>query len=69
MLDKLEARTKKGAGAAADIAIVCVGLGDKDQTFAWLNKFLDERDWMALATIKPDPIWDPCARIHVTALS
>src|SRR5439155_10239858 len=46
ILDKLEARAKNEGGGAANIAIVCVGLGDKDRTFVWLNKSLDERDWI-----------------------
>ncbi len=62
ILDKLEAQANKmehPGGVGGFLAVVCVGLGDKDRAFAWLNKSLDERDWFALATIKPDPMWDP----------
>ena len=62
ILDKLEAQANKmehPGGVGGYLAIACVGLGDKDRTFAWLNKSVDEREWFVLATLKPDPMWDP----------
>jgi eukaryotic-like serine/threonine-protein kinase len=59
ILDRLEARAKKEGGGAGLIAMVCVGLGDKDRAFTWLNKSVDDRDLMTVSTIKVDPIWDP----------
>ena len=40
------------------MAIVSVGLGDKDSTFAWIRKGIDERS-EETAYIKVDPIMDP----------
>jgi hypothetical protein len=41
------------------LAIIYVGLKEKDQAFAWLDKTLEERDFLALSNLKLDPLWDP----------
>ena len=40
------------------IALVHIGLGDKDQAFAWLDKVLAERFWV-LSFLKIDATFDP----------
>jgi len=40
------------------MAIPCIGLGQKDQAFDWLEKAYDDRsDWMVL--LQTDPVFDP----------
>jgi hypothetical protein len=41
------------------IAVIYVGLGDKEQAFAWLNRAYDERDnWLNYLKVEPrlDPL-------------
>jgi len=56
-LNGLRELSKKRYVPSASFAIVCVGLGDKDQAFTWLDKAYLERD--RLPMLKIDPIWDP----------
>jgi serine/threonine protein kinase/thioredoxin-like negative regulator of GroEL len=58
-LGELDRLSKKAPVRTAAFAIVHLGLGDKDQAFAWLEKCLRERDYPFLSTLKLDPIWDP----------
>ncbi|MBS0382449.1 MAG: TIR domain-containing protein [Proteobacteria bacterium] len=56
--DELGARAKQGYVPAYDFAIVCVGLGWKDQAFEYLSKAYDERSgWMTY--LKGDSRLDP----------
>jgi len=41
----------------AFIALICIGLGDKDATFDWLNQAF-EKDRLFLSVIKIDPLFD-----------
>jgi hypothetical protein len=41
----------------AFIALICIGLGDKDATFDWLNQAF-EKDRASLSVIKIDPLFD-----------
>jgi hypothetical protein len=43
---------------ANSFALVYLGLGDKEQTFAWLEKAYEERS-SALPYLKVNPTWDP----------
>jgi tetratricopeptide (TPR) repeat protein len=43
ILTKLIERSKGDYVSPYDLAIVCVGLGDKDQAFQWLEKAYQER--------------------------
>jgi hypothetical protein len=44
--------------SAFSFAVIYLGLGEKDQAFAWLEKAYEERSFL-LAYLKVDPIWDP----------
>ncbi len=53
----LQEQSKKGYVAPTNFAKVYIGLGDKDQAFAWLEKGYQQHDfWMAF--LKGDPIFD-----------
>lgn len=41
--------------SAYDFAIVCVGLGEANQAFTWLEKALEERSFSMLMSLKADP--------------
>lgn len=57
VVSDLEKPSRQGHVAPSAIAIVYVGLGDKDQAFQWLDKALDDRD-DTLAYLKVDPTYD-----------
>jgi len=58
LLDELISLSKKRYIAPAYMAIPCIGLGQKDQAFDWLEKAYDDRsDWMVL--LQTDPVFDP----------
>jgi len=44
--------------SAGHIALIHVGLGEKDQAFAWLEKAYNRQEGM-LCTLKVSPTWDP----------
>jgi len=47
LLDELQMQAKEHYVPAFDIAIIYLGLGEKDQTFAWLEKAYQERSpWL-----------------------
>ncbi len=53
----LQERTKKGYIAPSNFARIYIGLGEKDQAFAWLAKGYQQRDvWLTF--LKGDPIFD-----------
>jgi len=53
----LQEQSKKGYVAPTNFAKVYIGLGDKDQAFAWLEKGYQQRDyWMAF--LNGDPMFD-----------
>jgi len=75
MLDQILAQRSKGYFPGFRIALVYVGLGEKDRAFEWLEKAVEERDgWLVFLKAKPefDPIRsDPryaalLGRIHLT---
>lgn len=57
IVDDLEKSARQKYVAPSTIAIVYVGLGDKDQAFHWLDKALADRD-DTLAYLKVDPTYD-----------
>ncbi|HEY6264249.1 MAG TPA: protein kinase [Candidatus Acidoferrum sp.] len=58
LLDELISISKQRYVAPAYMAIPCIGLGQKDQAFDWLEKAYDDRsDWMVL--LQTDPVFDP----------
>ncbi len=57
-LDELRALSKQRYVSSASFAVVYMGLGDKDQTFTWLEKAYEER-FSRLPMLKIEPIWDP----------
>jgi hypothetical protein len=40
------------------MAMIYIGLGEREQAFAWLEKAYDERAWQ-LGFLKVEPIFDP----------
>jgi len=53
----LQEQLKKGYVAPTNFAKVYIGLGDKDQAFAWLEKGYQQHDFW-LTFLKGDPIFD-----------
>jgi serine/threonine-protein kinase len=58
VLAELQSRAKKGYVAPFQVAMVYVGLGDKDQAFAWLEKALAARSWY-MTWLRVAPELDP----------
>jgi serine/threonine-protein kinase len=60
MLSELAPATRSGQGYVSplDLATICVGLGQKDQAFEWLNQAVQQRA-THLTTIRVDPLLDP----------
>ena len=56
ILEQLKKESKRKYVPSAWIAIVYVGLGEKDQAFAWLEKAYEDR---SLLYVKVDPMFDP----------
>jgi eukaryotic-like serine/threonine-protein kinase len=59
LLSELKVRSRKEPVSPFTFATVYLGLGDKDQAFAWLEKTYNERNLIALSTLGVDPMWDP----------
>jgi TolB-like protein/Tfp pilus assembly protein PilF/tRNA A-37 threonylcarbamoyl transferase component Bud32 len=58
LLQELTLRARKRYVSPAYMAIVCTGLGERDRTFAWLDRAYDDRsDWLTL--LRTDPVFDP----------
>jgi serine/threonine protein kinase/tetratricopeptide (TPR) repeat protein len=58
ILERFDAMSTKSFVSAYGRALVYLGLGDRQQTFAWLQRAYDERsNWMVW--LLKDPRWDP----------
>jgi hypothetical protein len=58
LLQELISLSKKRYISPVYMAIPCIGLGQKDQAFEWLEKAYDDRsDWMVL--LQTEPVFDP----------
>jgi serine/threonine-protein kinase len=57
LLSHLKELSSERYVSSADIAMIYVGLGDKDQAFAWLQKAYSERSWY-LVLLRVDPRLD-----------
>ena len=61
LLDELVEQSKQRYVPAVDIALIYIGLGEKDRAFEWLEKAYEDHDgW--LAWLKVDPIFDSLRR-------
>jgi serine/threonine-protein kinase len=58
VLSQLEADARSSYVPALDFALVHIGLGDADQSFAWLDRAADERSDQ-LVFLNVDPLYDP----------
>ncbi len=58
ILDQLIALSTRSYVSPFDIAIAYVGLGDRDQAFAWLEKAYDERV-RPMLSLRVNPRLDP----------
>ena len=59
-LDQIQRLTRGIRPASVDpyfVALIYLGLGDREQTFEWLNKALDFRSPFLIATLS-DPRWE-----------
>ena len=56
-IDELHQLSKPRGPSPFQVAVVYVGLEDKDRAFEWLEKAVDARDW-ALPMLKADPFFD-----------
>jgi serine/threonine-protein kinase len=54
----LAERARQGYYPASRIALVYLGLGDKERAFEWLARAVEERDG-TLMFFKTNPLWDP----------
>lgn len=59
IITRLKGSAKSDGAAAYDIAIVYVGLGDKDEAFRWLQTAYQAHNVYYLTYIKVDPCLDP----------
>jgi len=57
VLDELKQTSKQEYLPASSIALIYVGLGEKDQAFAWLDKAYEQRAFQ-MQWIKIEPRWD-----------
>jgi len=57
LFDDLKDRSLRQYIAPCLIGLICIGLGDHDQAFAWLEKGCDERD-LGLIWLKVEPMAD-----------
>jgi eukaryotic-like serine/threonine-protein kinase len=58
VLADLQQQSKTGYVAPSNFAKIYIGLGDKDQAFAWLEKAYEQRDFW-LTFLQGDPTFDP----------
>ena len=58
-LDQLMVLSNQRYVSAGSFALVYIGLGEKDQAFAWLEKAYEERSVTTLPYLKVNPILDP----------
>lgn len=58
ILEELEKSFKQGQSSPYYIAMIYAGLGDKDQTFAWLDESYREHSRPLASGINVNPIWD-----------
>ena len=59
ILEQLKQQAITGYVQPTAFALVCVGLGDKDQAIAWLEKAYAEERGIYLTHLKVEPPWDP----------
>ena len=58
-LEEVKQLWKRGKMPPGALAFIYEGLGDKDQTFQWLEKAFEERDTAWFPMIKVSPMSDP----------
>ena len=59
ILNELKAKSQQEPVSAFSFAIIYLGLRENDQAFAWLEKTYENRELIALSSLKLDPLWDP----------
>jgi tetratricopeptide (TPR) repeat protein len=58
ILKRLNELSRQGYVSPYHIALIYIGLGEKEEAFAWLEKAHNDRYWM-MAFLKVDPRLDP----------
>jgi tetratricopeptide (TPR) repeat protein len=59
ILSKLERLEQRSGGASWDLAVVEIGLGNKEKALAWLETAYREHNDDGLLTLRVDPAFDP----------
>ncbi len=59
LLDELKELSKQKYIPSYALAVIHVGLGEKEQAFAWLEKAYEEHDPFLVIFVRPDPAFDP----------
>jgi tetratricopeptide (TPR) repeat protein len=59
ILDELKSLSRRRYVPSYELAVVCIGLGDKEQALVWLQRAYDQRDsgWLVDASV--DPRFEP----------
>ena len=57
VLAELERRRAQGYLSGVVLAMVAIGIREKDQAFQWLDRAIDDRDCL-VATLKHHSVWD-----------
>ena len=57
VLAELEGRSQREHVSPTARALIYMGLGNKDQSFVWLEKAYAEREWR-MRQLKANPLWD-----------
>ena len=58
ILEKLKRLLSEKRAQPGDMAIIYIGLGDKERAFEWLEKAYLERSWV-VRDVKSEPFFDP----------
>jgi TolB-like protein/DNA-binding winged helix-turn-helix (wHTH) protein/Flp pilus assembly protein TadD len=56
---KMLSQLQRSGGVPAEMAVIDLGLGDKEKALAWLEKTYEDHEDDALLYLKEDPIYDP----------
>jgi len=59
ILSQLEAQEDETSGVSFDLAVVELGLGNKEKAIAWLQKLSEERNDDSLLSLPTDHVLDP----------
>ena len=64
ILQKLREKREQGYTAAYGLALIYVGLGDRNEALNWLEQGYREHDGFNIGPIRIDPLLARCTAIH-----